>query len=105
MTRESPGEIHHNTQALQGTKRVTMPTLLVAGWTRDLCSFPLFDYGTIFVHLVKTSAVLHIQTLPGSHTEDFTCDGYREILSGWGIKKEQLHLIVCDNAVNMIKAM
>ena len=28
-----------------------------------------------------------------------------EMLAGWGIKKEQLHLIVRDNAANMVKAM
>ena len=54
---------------------------------------------------VKKSAVLHAQTLPGSHTGEIICGQYREMLAGWGIKKEQLHLIIRDNAAHMVKAM
>ena len=53
----------------------------------------------------RKSAVLHAQTFPGSHTGARICEMYREMLAGWGIKKEQLHLIVRDNAANMVKAM
>ncbi len=51
------------------------------------------------------SAVLHAQTFPGAHTGEMICGRYTEMLKGWGIKKEQLHLIVRDNTANMVKAM
>ena len=33
------------------------------------------------------------------------CREYNAMLSKWNIKKEQVHLIVRDNASNMVKAM
>ena len=54
---------------------------------------------------VKKSAVLHAQTLPGSHTGEIICGQYKEMLAGQAIKEEQLHLIIRDNAANMLKAV
>ena len=54
---------------------------------------------------VKRSAVLHAQSFPGLHTGENICHTYETMLDGWRIKKEQLHLIVRDNAANMVKAM
>lgn len=52
-----------------------------------------------------TESVLHTQTFPGSHIGEAICEKCREILAGWGIRKEQLHLIVRDNVSNMVMAM
>ena len=53
----------------------------------------------------KKEAVLHAQPLPGSHSGEVLCREYNTMLSKWNIKKEQVHLIVRDNASNMVKAM
>ena len=44
-------------------------------------------------------------TTSGEHTGEMICSKYKEMLEGWGIQKEQVHLIVRDNASNMVKAM
>lgn len=47
-------------------------------------------------------AMLHAQSMPGSHTGAALCNKYKEMFEKW---KEQLHLIVADNASNMRRAM
>ena len=59
---------------------------LTAHWLTDL--------------FVMRSAVLHAQSFSGSHTGENIWRTY-----GWSIKKEEFHLIVRDNAANMVKAM
>ena len=53
----------------------------------------------------KKEAVLHAQPLPGLHTGEALCREYNAMLSKWNIEKGQFHLILRDNASNMIKAM
>lgn len=53
----------------------------------------------------RKSAVLHAEPLRGSHTGEILCDHYRRMLAKWNINKSQVHLMVRDNASNMIKAM
>lgn len=36
----------------------------------------------------RKSAVLHAQTFRGSHTGEAICEKYKEMLAGWGIRKE-----------------
>ena len=50
-------------------------------------------------------AMLHAQSLPGSHTGEMICSKYKAMFEEWDIKKEQLHLFVVDNASNMRRAM
>ena len=38
-------------------------------------------------------------------TGEMICSKYKEMLEGWGIQREQIHLIIRDNASNMVKAM
>ena len=47
---------------------------------------------------------MHVQSFPDEHTGELICSKCKEMLEGWEIEKEQVHLI-CDNASNMVKAM
>ena len=51
------------------------------------------------------SAVLHAQPMYHAHTGEYICEQYKQMLARWEIKNEQVHLIVRDNAANMVKAM
>ena len=53
----------------------------------------------------KREAVLHTQPLPGRHTGEVLSREYHSMLTKWNIKPEQVHLIIRDNASNMVKAM
>ena len=53
----------------------------------------------------KKEAVLHAQPLPGRHTGEVLSREYHNMLAKWNIKPEQVHLIIRDNASNMVKAM
>jgi len=56
-------------------------------------------------YLKRKVAVLHAHPLPGSHNGEMLCQEYNTILSNWKIDNEQVHLIVRDNASNMVKAI
>ena len=53
----------------------------------------------------ERSAVLHAEPFNESHTGENLCTKSNGMLKEWGIKKEQDHLFVHDNAANMVKAM
>ena len=53
----------------------------------------------------RKSAVLHAEPLYGSHTKEVLCGHYHGMLAKWNISESQVHLIVRDNASNMIRAM
>ena len=54
---------------------------------------------------LEKKVVLHAQPLPGSHSGKVLYHEYKAMLLKWNIKKELVHLIVRDNASNMVKAM
>ena len=53
----------------------------------------------------KKEAILHTQPLPDSHSGEVLCREYMAMLTKWNTEKEKVHLIVRDNASNMVKAM
>ena len=53
----------------------------------------------------RKSAVLHVQPIEGSHTGEHLAAIYIKMLEGWEIGREQIHLVIRDNAANMKKAM
>ena len=53
----------------------------------------------------RKSAVLHVMPLEESHTGEYMAKKYLEMLAEWGIKCDQVHLVLRDNAANMAKAM
>ena len=54
---------------------------------------------------IRKSAVLHVQSFPDSHTGANICAMFDDMFERWKIKKENIHIIVSDNASNMVKAM
>ena len=53
----------------------------------------------------RTSAVLHVMALEGSHTGMYIAEKINDMLSSWNINKENVHLVLRDNASNMERAM
>ena len=53
----------------------------------------------------RTSAVLHVMALEGSHTGMYIAEKFNNMLSDWSINKENVHLVLRDNASNMERAM
>lgn len=51
------------------------------------------------------NAMLHAQECTGSHTATMICQAFDTMLTQWSIKKEQVHVVLRDNARNMSKAM
>ncbi|XP_060764433.1 zinc finger BED domain-containing protein 4-like [Neoarius graeffei] len=50
-------------------------------------------------------ATLHAQECPGSHTAIMICQAFDTMLMHWSITKDQVHVVLRDNARYMIKAM
>ena len=53
----------------------------------------------------KSSAGLHVTTLEESHTGSYLCTKFDDMLSTWKISKENVHIVLRDNAANMVRAM
>lgn len=53
----------------------------------------------------RMHAMLHAQSITGSHTGELIYSKYQTMLEEWGIRQEQVHLFVVDNAANMRRAM
>ena len=53
----------------------------------------------------RMSAVLHVTLLEESHTGNYICEKFCQILLTWGINKENVHIVLRDNASNMGRAM
>ncbi|XP_077101521.1 zinc finger BED domain-containing protein 4-like [Siphateles boraxobius] len=50
-------------------------------------------------------AILHAKQFRGSHTGQAIAQVFEEMLQTWGIPKTSVHVVLRDNAKNMIKAM
>ena len=53
----------------------------------------------------KRSAVLHVQPLQESHTDEYLGVVYKRVLDHWEISTDKDYLVLQDNAANMAKAM
>ena len=53
----------------------------------------------------KSSAVLHTKALEGSHTGNYICEKFNEMLSMWRNSKEYVHVVLHDNTSNMERAI
>ena len=53
---------------------------------------------------VKKEAVLHVKSFPDSHTGENICNTFNTMLENWNIENTSVHLVVRDNASNMVKA-
>ena len=48
---------------------------------------------------------MNVQPFPESHTAENICRVFTKMLDSWKIDKASVHLIICDNAAKMVKAM
>ncbi|XP_065892448.1 zinc finger BED domain-containing protein 4-like [Dysidea avara] len=53
----------------------------------------------------KQSAVLHAQSLEMAHTDEYIASCISTMLDKWDISRDLVHLVLSDNASNMVKAM
>ena len=56
-------------------------------------------------NFLKKSAVLHVQPLEDSHTGVYLAEVYKKMFDNWKVRANQIHLVLRDNAANMVKAM
>ena len=54
---------------------------------------------------VKVSAVLHAQPIQEAHTGEYIAAQLENMLQNWEIPRDKVHIVVSDNASNMIRAM
>ena len=54
---------------------------------------------------VKVSAVLHAQPIQEAHTGEYIAAQMESMLQNWEISRDKVHVVVSDNASNMVKAM
>ena len=54
---------------------------------------------------VKVSAVLHAQAVEESHTGEHVAAQMEQMLQNWEIPCDKVHIVISDNASNMVKAM
>lgn len=50
-------------------------------------------------------ALLHCEEMPGSHTAANLQTKFEKMLQRWNIDKKRVHVMLCDNARNMAKAL
>ena len=76
-------------------------------WSTDLnsCSLLSLTAHWLTPQFERKSAILHAQQFDGSHTGDAICSTILQMLEEWGISKEKVLLVICDNASNMIKEL
>ena len=53
----------------------------------------------------RMSAVSHVTLLEESHTGNYICEKFCQMLLTWGINKENVHIVLRNNASNMGRAM
>lgn len=53
----------------------------------------------------RFSVSLAIHTFPGNHTSNAICQTLKEILLEWSLKDSDVHLVVSDNAANIINGL
>ena len=76
-------------------------------WSTDVSSDSLLSLTAHWLSdlFERQSAVLYAEPIHGSHTCELLCEHYKRMLAKWKIKESQVHLMVRDNAANMVKAM
>lgn len=76
-------------------------------WSSDVCPMSLLS---LTAHWIDSSfklmtAVLHAREFRGSHTAEHVRQEIEEMIEGWKIEKQRVHVVLRDNASNMRKAM
>ncbi|KAI7792535.1 putative zinc finger BED domain-containing protein 4-like [Triplophysa rosa] len=76
-------------------------------WSSDVCPMSLLSLTAqwIYSSFDLQKAVLHAKQFRGSHTGESIAGATEKMLNTWKIAKSKVHVVLRDNASNMIKAM
>ena len=76
-------------------------------WSSDVCPMTLLSLTASWVDTDFTlkSAVLQAKPFRGSHTAEAIAATFEDMLKEWNIPKNRVHVVLRDNAKNMVKAM
>ncbi|XP_038157148.1 zinc finger BED domain-containing protein 4-like [Cyprinodon tularosa] len=94
----------HIQSLLQDVSAISLTTDI---WTSSVSPVSLISLTAQWVDKDFTlqRAVLHAKQFRGSHTSQAIEDVFDEMLRKWGVPKTLIHVVLRDNAKNMIKAM
>ncbi|XP_067283555.1 zinc finger BED domain-containing protein 4-like [Pseudorasbora parva] len=76
-------------------------------WTSSVSPVSLISLTSQWIDesFMPQRAILHAKQFRGSHTSQAIAHVFEEMLQTWGIPKTSVHVVLRDNAKNMIKAM
>lgn len=77
-------------------------------WTSSVCPMSLLSLTTQWINddeFTRHQVTLHAKPFRGSHTSQAIAGAFNSMLQTWGIPKTSVHIVLRDNAKNMIKAM
>ena len=76
-------------------------------WSTDLnsCSLLSLTAHWLTPQFERKSAMLHAQPFDGSHTGEAICTSINQMLQLWELSKDRIHLLIRDNAANMVKGI
>ncbi|KAL3067486.1 hypothetical protein OYC64_017252 [Pagothenia borchgrevinki] len=76
-------------------------------WSSSVCPMSLLSFTAQWIdsQFNLQHATLQAQNFRGSHTADRVREAIEGMLNSWGIDKPRVHVILRDNARNMVKAM
>ncbi|XP_073710442.1 zinc finger BED domain-containing protein 4-like [Misgurnus anguillicaudatus] len=76
-------------------------------WTSDVSPVSMLSLTAQWFdeHFNMQKVLLHAQECSGSHTGAMICEAFEAMLERWSITKDRVHVVLRDNARNIIKAM
>ena len=89
---------------ITGAKHISFTTDIWSSSVNTTCLLNLTAHW-INDEFVKGSAVLHAQPIEEAHTGEHIAAQMENMLQNWEIPRDKMHIIVSDNASNMIRAM
>ena len=87
-----------------GAKHISFTTDIWSSSVNTTCLLSLTAHW-IDDAFVKVSAVLHAQPVQEAHTGEHIAAQMENMLQNWKLARDKVHLVVSDNASNMIRAM
>lgn len=88
-------------------ENVAMISFTTDIWSSDVCPMSLLSLTAQWIDssFILQKAVLQAKHFRGSHTGESIAVATEEMLNAWKIEKSKVHVILRDNASNVIKAM
>lgn len=76
-------------------------------WTSNVSLMSMFSLTAQWLddEFELHQVLLHCEECPGSHTPDNLRAKFEKMLAEWKIDKKRVHVVLCDNARNMTKAL